>query len=69
MKLIINCEEDIERGVNELVKLAKLPGRKKVRISFPSELIHEVFCRNLHQGFLENDVPSDVNIRADIIVL
>ena len=69
MKMIIKCEEDIEWGVGELIKLAKLPGNKKVTLSFPSEVIHEIFVKDLREGFLnDEDVPSNVNIDADVIV-
>ena len=70
MEMIIKCEEDIEWSIKELVKLAKLPGKKKVLLTFPSEIVYSVFIKDLQEEFLHTeDVPSNVNIDADVIVL
>ena len=60
---IIQCEGDMEHGLDYIVKLAKHKGDdKSITISFPSEELATIFTNNLFRDFIINKVPRSCGL-------
>ena len=66
--LLISCEHDMDFNINYLSDLAKLKGKKRIDVSFPSKFMMVTFMDNLLERFDQEDVPSDTEIDLRVYV-
>jgi hypothetical protein len=67
--LFIECEGDIEHGIEYCTELAKMKGKTFITLAFPSKLMYNVFMENLHAKImLMDDIPDDVDIQATVVL-
>jgi hypothetical protein len=60
--LIIESEEDMERSIEYAMELARSKSKSKLRVSFPSKGMMNIFMSNLFIDFYKNDVPVNTGI-------
>jgi 3-dehydroquinate synthetase len=68
-KLIVGSEHDMERGIAEIIKLAKLKGKKTITLCFPSESLWDIFQEELKKEIIESKVTIPINVEAEVIIL
>ena len=67
--LFIENEGDMEYGIEHMITLSKLKGRKNITLGFPSAALYKIFMTNLHQNMLDdNDVPVFLDLEATIVL-
>ena len=62
-RLLVDNEHDMEYGITYITKLIKEKGNTpQVEITFPSELLANMFVENLLNNFRDNEVPRDIQL-------
>lgn len=59
--IIINSEDDMERGIMYAMELAAVSDedQKRMELSFPSKKMMEIFMSNLFVDFYRNEIPLE----------
>ena len=68
MKILVNCEGDLEEGIDRVIDLARLGGKKKVFLCFPSKGLCKIFLGNLSRAIDDSGVDKPVNIDAFFVI-
>ncbi len=64
--LIINSEGDMEKGIEEATKLAKIDG-SSLTLELPSESFAKMFMENMFVAFVEAGVKKDTNMQLNVM--
>ena len=64
--MIINSEGDMEKGIEEATKLAKIES-SSLTLEFPTESFAKVFMENMFVAFVEAGVKKDTNMQLNVM--
>lgn len=69
MNLFIECEGDIEHGIECCKRLAKMEGTKDITLGFSHKVMYRIFIENLKHSFsTDPTIPFYVNLDTTIIL-
>ncbi len=64
--LVINSEGDMEKGIEEATKLAKIDG-SNLTLELPSENFAKLFMENMFVAFVEAGVKKETNMQLNVM--
>ena len=66
---IVQSEHDMDRVILDAIQMSKdIQDIKKMRISFPSDQLADIFLENLMGKFIEAGIPFENNLEVTIVL-
>ena len=66
---IVQSEHDMDRVISDAIQMSKdIQDIKKMRISFPTDQLAEIFLVNLAGKFIEAGIPFENNLEVTIVL-
>ena len=66
---IVQSEHDMDRVISDAIQMSKdIQDIKKMRISFPSDQLADIFLENLMGKFIEAGIPFENNLEVTIVL-
>ena len=66
---IVQSEHDMDRVISDAIQMSKdIQDIKKMRISFPTDQLSEIFLENLAGKFIEAGIPFENNLEVTIVL-
>ena len=66
---IVQSEHDMDRVISDAIQMSKdIQDIKKMRISFPTDQLAEIFLENLAGKFIEAVIPFENNLEVTIVL-
>ena len=66
---IVQSEHDMDRVISDAIQMSKdIQDIKKMRISFPTDQLAEIFLENLARKFIEAGIPFENNLEVTIVL-
>ena len=66
---IVQSEHDMDRVISDAIQMSKdIQDIKKMRISFPTDQLAEIFLENLAGIFIEAGIPFENNLEVTIVL-
>tara|TARA_R100001082_G_C4323284_1_gene142132 strand:+ start:185 stop:424 length:240 start_codon:yes stop_codon:yes gene_type:complete len=66
---IVQSEHDMDRVISDAIQMSKdIQDIKKMRISFPTDQLAEIFLENLAGKFIEAGIPFENNLEVTIVL-
>tara|TARA_E500000178_G_C16405907_1_gene480808 strand:+ start:141 stop:380 length:240 start_codon:yes stop_codon:yes gene_type:complete len=66
---IVQSEHDMDRVISDAIQMSKdIQDTKKMRISFPSDQLADIFLENLMGKFIEAGIPFENNLEVTIVL-
>ena len=66
---IVQSEHDMDRVISDAIQMSKdIQDIKKMRFSFPTYQLAEIFLENLAGKFIEAGIPFENNLEVTIVL-